>query len=273
MQIILHPISQRQLEALRADLPQSLLLSGPTGVGLSTIAEFIAGKDLASSITPKDAKGETNSAGGTIGVEAIRELYSHTRTKQHGRRIIVIDDADRMSQAAQAAFLKLLEEPNSTTYFILTSHRPNALVATIRSRVQHIVIQRATHTQTEEFLSARQIDEKKKLQLKFIAPGLPAELHRLLADETYFEAKAKVITDARIFLQSTPYQKLRIIYAYRANREEAVQLVDSAIAIVNHTLLAKPQHSLVKQLEQLLEAREQIEANHNISLTLTRIVL
>lgn len=272
MQLELHPTARKYLATLSEDLPQSLLLHGKVGVGLGTIARFLAGNELVEMLQPTDIKGAVNPSG-SIGVEAVRQLYDQTKTKHTRRRIIIIDDAERMTKSAQAAFLKLLEEPNATTYFILTAHQPGLLLSTIRSRLQEVAISHLTSEASAALIASLVSDEKKRLQLHFIAAGLPAEISRLLASSAYFEQKAKIITDARTFLQADMYQKLRIIHAYRASREDALQLLDGAIAIVRHTLTGKPQHTLIRQLEQLLEAKEQIGANFNIPLTLTRIVL
>lgn len=274
MAIQLHPITKRHLEAIVNALPQSLLLIGESGVGLQTIALFLAGKEHASTLQPKNTKGEIDLRTGTIGIEAIRDLYSQTRTKHNIRRVVVIDNAERMSKGAQAAFLKLLEEPNASTHFILTSHRPSQLLATIRSRTQHINVQPLTTSQTQEFIAKQYLkDDKKKAQLQFIAPGRPAEILRLLADDEYFDSQAKIILDARAFLQADTYQKMRIIHAYRADREKALLLLEGAMTILNHTLETKPQQGLVQQLGQLLEAKERIAANQSITLNLAQIVL
>ena len=273
MNLWLHPATRRWLDAAISDLPQSLLLSGPHGVGLGTIAIHIAGSELASIIQPKNAKGERD-IHGTISVETIRELYARTRTKQVGRRIIVIDNAERMSRGAQAAFLKLLEEPNAATHFILTAHEPTVLLATIRSRVQQVAVQPLSTSQTEEFIAAQNItDETKRIQLRFIAAGLPAQILRLLADPAFFNANAKIVTDARIFLQADTYQKMKLINTYRSDREASLRLLESAMAIIQHTLALKPQPLLVVQLDKLLLAKERIAANHSTPLTLAQLVL
>lgn len=273
MNLWLHPATQRRLDVLIDNLPQSLLLSGEPGVGLGTIAVNIAGRELAATIKPTDAKGEVDDFG-TINVETIRDLYGHTRTKQRARQIIVIDNAERMSRGAQSAFLKLLEEPNTATHFILTSHEPNILLPTIRSRVQHVVLRPITPQQTEDFIATQNVvDEKKKTQLRFIAAGLPAEIIRLLSNPAHFEAKAKVITDARIFLQADIYQKMKLIHTYRSNRAETLQLLDGVMAIIKHGLAFKPQPTLITQLDKVLQAKERIAANHSIPLTLAQAVL
>lgn len=272
MGLLIHQVSRKHLDAFSGNLPQSLLLHGKNGVGLGTIARFLAGKELAELLQPTDTKGNTDS-GGTISIEAIRRLYEQTKTKQTSKRVIIIDNAERMSKGAQAGFLKLLEEPNGATHFILTAHEPELLLSTIRSRVQEVAFLPLPAAESDAFIAAQVSDPQKCLQLAFIAGGLPAEITRLLADSSYFAQKAKIITDARTLLQADTYQKLRLVHSYRSSRDEALQLIDGATAIIKHTLAAKPQQTLVHQLSQLLEAKEQIASGFNIPLTLARIVL
>lgn len=59
-------------------------------------------------------------------------------SSQGGYRVIVIWEADRMNAECANKLLKILEEPPERTVFILTSERPEALLETIRSRVQEI---------------------------------------------------------------------------------------------------------------------------------------
>jgi len=274
MDIVLHPASRLVLEATSQDLPHALLLHGQRGIGLTTAAQWLAGDTLTDIIRPQNTKGETDEQGGTITIETIRRLYDQTRAKRTARQVVVVDGADKMSRGAQSAFLKLLEEPNSTTHFILTSHAPSVLLPTIRSRVQAVALQPLTAEQSTNHISSLGVtDVTKKSQLQFLAPGLPAELSRLAQDEAYFAARAKIIGDARDFLQASTYQKLRIVQRYRASREDTLQLLDSAIAILRRTLGANPQRQLVVQLDQLLDVRERIASNQNIALQLTQFVL
>lgn len=274
MQLVIHPTSDSQLQQITRDLPQSLLLAGERGVGLLTIAKHITGRQLASIITPQDKKENPDSENGAITVEVIRRLYDQTRSKNTTRQVIIIDDADQMSRGAQNAFLKLLEEPSQHIHFILTSHAPDKLLPTIRSRVQKIVIRPATTEQSASFLASLNISDKKRItQLQYIAAGLPAELQRLSIDEDYFSVKAEIITDARDFLMADPYKKVIIIQKYQSNRTKSLQLIDCVMLVARRSLSAKPQPELVSQLSQLLFVRERITANHNIRLQLMQFVL
>jgi DNA polymerase III delta prime subunit len=273
MTLVTHPVNQTRLDILAEHLPQSLLLTGEPGVGLLTIARQVAGKQLVAVLHPQDAK-ENDDPTGTISVQMIRRLYDQTRAKHSSRQIVIIDDADRMSLGAQAAFLKLLEEPNTFIYFILTSHAPGRLLPTILSRVQHIDLQPATDQQTTAHIQSLGItDATRQAQLRFIAPGLPAEISRLVTDESYFATRAKIMTDARQLLQSDPYQQLLIIVRYQSDRVAAQQLVDSMLLVARRSLSAKPQVGLVKQLDKLLGIQTNLQANHSVRLQLLRFMV
>lgn len=53
-------------------------------------------------------------------------------------RVIVIDSVDDLEKSAANALLKMLEEPPPNTVFLLVSHAPGKLLATIRSRCRRL---------------------------------------------------------------------------------------------------------------------------------------
>jgi hypothetical protein len=270
---MLHPATSRLLHSFLHALPQSLLLHGEQGTGLFTTASWLAGSDIAGELHPQSAKGERDDTSGTIGIEAVRGLYETTRAKYTGRRIIIIDNADRMSHGAQNAFLKLLEEPNEHTYFILTTHHPQNLLPTVRSRLQHARLLPVSSQQTEALLSQLDItDPVKRAQLRFVAMGLPAELFRLAQNASYFEERAEVMRDARTFLQGSPYEKLILIQKYKGGTI-APRLICDMISLLRRSLSAAPRQQTVRQLEQLERVYMRVTSNQNVALQLARIVL
>jgi len=66
--------------------------------------------------------------------------FYFTSVTEAGIKIGVIMDADRMQPQGQNAFLKTLEEPPSSTFFILATGNPSELLPTIRSRCQKILL-------------------------------------------------------------------------------------------------------------------------------------
>lgn len=274
MDIILNQNTKVKISSMENELPHAILLTGEKGVGLATIAKHLADSDLASFVEPMNSKEEIDHETGTISVATIRRLYERSRTKTTSRHVFILDDADRMSLGAQAAFLKLLEEPTEHTHFILTSHTPQALLPTVRSRVQALVIEPVSRTQTDSLLKTHGIsDSKTKAQLEYLASGLPAELTRLIQGDVYFQERAEVMADTRTFLSGSAYDKLLIVNKYHKDRSKALGLIDSALMVTKRSLGMKPQPGLVSQLDALLSVREKIEANCSIRLQLTSFVL
>lgn len=67
----------------------------------------------------------------------VRNLSSWVRLTPHGeKKIVIVDNADRMHESARNAFLKILEEPPAYAHFILTTSRRAAMLPTILSRVR-----------------------------------------------------------------------------------------------------------------------------------------
>lgn len=77
-----------------------------------------------------------------IGVEQIRALTDLVYLSSHrnGYKIILIHPAETMNLVAASALLKSLEEPPPQTLFMLVTHRPQQLLATIRSRCRQIAM-------------------------------------------------------------------------------------------------------------------------------------
>jgi DNA polymerase III delta prime subunit len=67
-------------------------------------------------------------------IQKALQLGSH----EGGRRVVVIDEAQWLNEAAQNALLRVLEEPPDRTSFVLVTASAAALLATIRSRCQRV---------------------------------------------------------------------------------------------------------------------------------------
>lgn len=274
-EILLHAETEKQISSLTALLPAALLVAGERGSGLGTLVHKLAGDNLEYTVQPLlTTTSEIDEHNGTISVEIIRLLYERTRGKSNRKKIIIIDDADRMSPEAQAAFLKLLEEPPKNTHFILTSHSPQILLPTVRSRVQTITLRPITEQQSTKFLKKNGVaDSLRQSQLLFIAGGRPAELARLIDNEEYFRNQAAIMTDAKVLLGRPSLERLLLAQKYNTSRGDARQLIDSAIRIVTRSLHSSPQPANVRQLDALLELRDRLLINTSPRLQLLRFVL
>ena len=273
MKLRLAPTTARFITSFSMSLPHAVLLTGPEGVGLHTLAEHLARQNgrILADIIPESKTGSSLRA---IPVERIRQLYVETRSKLDGTNFVIIDDADHMNHVAQNALLKLLEEPNASICFILTSHTPDKLLPTIRSRVQQCAVAPISEVESKRLLEANGVKDATTIQrLLYVATGLPAELTRLLQNKSAFTQLLERVGRAKLLIEATPYQRLAASVRYMSDRQEALHIIDTALLLLRRSLAANPHPDTIRKIDSFVQASESIRANGNVKLQLARAVV
>lgn len=264
---VVHPATQKLLSAFARDPAHALCLSGEPGVGLSTIAHDIAAElskaSTITTITPDEKS--------LIPIEVVQNLYKQTRGVQQDKRFIVVDDADSMSLPAQNALLKLLEEPVKNVHFILTTHKPGQLLATIRSRSQVISVLPLDDTASKKILAGYNLTPTQLAQAMFLAAGRPAELTRLATDQAYFANKTTLVTDARSFLQADGYTRLTLAKKY-TDRPAALAFLAMTAKLLNFMLLKQKNYQSAAMMDLLDDTMARLEANGHVRTQLMYLV-
>lgn len=143
-------------------IPQALLISGNKGLGKQQLAhQFASALFCAKPQANGSACGVCDSCllvgadthpdyirvqpeepGKGISIGQIRSLITRLSLKPQfeTHRVVIINPADKMNNAAANAFLKCLEEPTERTLIILITEKPSKLPATIVSRCQKLLI-------------------------------------------------------------------------------------------------------------------------------------
>lgn len=73
----------------------------------------------------------------TIPVGQIRKVtfWAHTSTTEN-RKVVIIENAEKMNDSARNSMLKILEEPPAECFFVFLSSRTGEIIPTIRSRLR-----------------------------------------------------------------------------------------------------------------------------------------
>jgi len=95
-----------------------------------------------------------NPSGLSIKADEVRELISRSSWSPSvgGWRIVIIEDADRLTETAANALLKTIEEPESHTVWLLCTPTLSDVPVTIRSRCRHVQLRTPSTKSVEEFL-------------------------------------------------------------------------------------------------------------------------
>ena len=100
-----------------------------------------------------------------ISVAQVRELGTFFELSSHhgdGYRIALISPAEALNQTSANALLKMLEEPPAGVIFILVSHQPQRLLATITSRCHKVDMPMPDRDAAVAWLTAQGIKEAAK---------------------------------------------------------------------------------------------------------------
>ena len=167
-------LRERLLERLKTGrIRGSLLFTGPEGIGKRRVGlelaqrelclrrsacgqcepcRMFAGEELPFEL-PNLLRITPEGKAGVIRIDQIREGLDSSNQPRFSRgviewaslapalgchRWILVEEAHRLNESSGNILLKTLEEPPAGTHFILVTHRPEALLQTIRSRCERI---------------------------------------------------------------------------------------------------------------------------------------
>lgn len=150
--------------------PHAFLIGGPEGIGKATFAYKIARFVLSQPPVPakslnvhnddpaahqiaalshpdflllrRIAPDEDKKVPTEIPVGEIRKLvkFFGSTAASGGYRVCIVDALDDLNKSGANALLKILEEPPARSLFLLISHSPGRLLATIRSRCRKLML-------------------------------------------------------------------------------------------------------------------------------------
>jgi DNA polymerase-3 subunit delta' len=135
------------------EMTHAWLFTGPPGSGRSSAAvafasALICGNDgCGTCVDCRAAKAGTHAdveiirtEGLSIKIDEIRELLTRVAwaPAMGGWRVVVMEDADRLTESAANALLKAIEEPGNRTVWLLCAPTLHDVLPTIRSRCRHL---------------------------------------------------------------------------------------------------------------------------------------
>ncbi len=171
-----HQIRSIKKLILNKQFPNSLILSGLKGVGKSLIAKNVS-LSLVEAIQTDRIDHLNNESSHNIlyiskeklfGKKQIKQLiyrsdiahinnFFKTRNENNMKRVCIIDSIDELSLDAINSLLKIIEEPNINSHFIIISHDYRKLLPSIISRSYQIKFNNFTK---EDFTSIIKLEDE-----------------------------------------------------------------------------------------------------------------
>lgn len=166
-----HAIAQLQRAVAESNPAHAWLVTGPPGSGRSTAARAFAAALqcevgtgcgtckacllVTASNHPDVAMVTTENV--TYAIDDVRALITTAQSRPSGGkwRIIIMEDADRMTERTTNVLLKAIEEPPAHTIWLLCAPSPADVLVTIRSRCRPLGLRIPSHESVAQLLVER----------------------------------------------------------------------------------------------------------------------
>jgi DNA polymerase III subunit gamma/tau len=182
-------------------MPHSFLLHGATGCGKTTI-----GRIIKNTLEVSDNDYQELNTSDMRGIDTIRDLIKNCQFKplESSYRIYLVDECHKLTNDAQNAFLKILEDTPSHVIFILCTTEPEKIIKAIRSRCQDFQLKPLSDKVCKRLIQTilrkeqETVDESILDKIVEIAEGHPRNaiqiLEKILSTEPEKRAEAAVKT-------------------------------------------------------------------------------
>jgi DNA polymerase-3 subunit delta' len=133
----------------------------------------------------------------SIGVDEVRDLVRRSALAPAGRRwqIMIVEDADRLTEQANNALLKAIEEPSAHTVWMLCAPTTEDLLPTIRSRCRLVTLSTPTTAEVADFLRhADGVDEALATYAARASQGHIGRARALARDEATRRRRDEIVS-------------------------------------------------------------------------------
>jgi len=213
-------ISSARSNSSGQEMTHAWLFTGPPGSGRSNIAKAFAASlvcsksgcgtctDCKSALAGSHQDVELFAVNGlAIKVDEIREIVARSAWSSSVSRwrVIVIEDCDRMTEAAGNALLRAIEEPGTSTVWLLCAPTLHDVLPTIRSRCRHIQLRTPSKSEVTEFLiSNLGVSKKEATFAAELSQGHIGKARSYILDKSFKSTRQKLF---QIFFSVTSEKK------------------------------------------------------------------
>ena len=291
--IIGHGQTRKFLHALAGgvELPHhAFLFSGPESVGKSLVAgEFSAallgiGRGHIDSnpdfmhIGPDMTKEGKEKE---IPIDVVRgaSAFLSRFPTEASRRVLLVEEADRMTDGAQNALLKVFEEPNDTSVLILVTSRPGGVRETLRSRSFPVSFGLVPEAEIREGVQ-RSFDETARATVEpfFFSLGRPGIVFGALSDPERFVSRRDALRLMLTLRKASASERIALSERLAESVPETLRLLGWWVSGLRAMKYSESDPRQIRATYRLLEDIEETmrlirTTNANVRLLLDRLFL
>ena len=176
----------------------------------------------------------------TIGTKNIRALEGDAGIKPFAakRKVYVFTDASIITEQAQNAFLKTLEEPPEYAVFIIVTENSDLLLETIRSRCVIVHFPAVSENEVRKYIGEKYPEESGRLDFlaKYCA-GIPKRADDIIADEGFEPLRKSALDHLPILLERHGDDIFELQNYIDENKDNFARILDFWMSYLRDVLL------------------------------------
>ena len=287
---------------LNSSFSHANLITGEDGIGKSLIGMYLANK-----IMGKDDQTECVDiikcypSGTSFGVDDIRNIIEEVNKKPYegDKKVLILYNCEKLTQQAQNAFLKTIEEPPKGVYLILLSDSLDTILDTIQSRCQIYKLTPLSKDEILEYIniSYRDINMEDKQSALAYSIGIPGKVDKFLNDDNLGRLRDIGINLFKDLLNKEEGIVLKYQNLLKDSKNEVNDLINIFLSYVRDIMILKELNNeelivnsdkiesirviargmsykrLNNMLEYIKEATLNISSNTNYSMTISVLLM
>ncbi len=225
-------------------IPHSFLIFGEKGLGKKTIADYIASRLVEServNAHPDVIYAEHEGKLQGFKADHVRHLMadSFITPNNADKKVYIFTDCDNMSQTAQNALLKVIEEPPSFSYFIFTVSSKDLMLSTILSRVVSIGATECSEEDCRKALTEKGFSDDEILSAISAFHGNIGKCESYISDENIRKRIETVRNIADSIAEWNEYKTLKFLSSIDGERTDMKEALYALSKIMRDASVAR----------------------------------
>jgi len=175
------------------------------------------------------------------------------------RRVLIINDAHRLTISSQNALLKSLEEPNSSSIIILVTHKEGRILKTIKSRCQRLNFNLVSFDEIKHGFKD-EINTETLERVTIFSMGKPGEVRRILEDKNLINQRELLLKELNSIFNMGINEKFDLAQDLSKNIQQTIEKLEFWIWIIRvqsyknirNTELLLKNYAIIKKIEEVL---------------------
>lgn len=243
------------------------IIAGEDGIGKSLIAKETAIKILGKLENKSYADIVEFKLNGkkSLGIDEIKKIIEETTKKPYegNKKVIIVYSSDKMTETAQNAFLKTIEEPPNGIFIILLCEKLENILETIKSRCEIYKLNRLSEEEMYKFLNNNfnHLSSEQTKAISAFSDGIPGRAEKFNNNLALKEIRDVAIKLLKVIGKNNLDETLSYEKFFLKYKNEWQEVLTCMLAYIRDILIYKEtlNNNMIINIDKINEIKDTAE--------------